>query len=90
VTMFNPPHPDGIVAESVEDLALSINTAARALGIAPSTLSRVTLRNTQNNAVYYGDNQVELIPMIKTEYKGKFTTSRFSEFGDVFKDGVEK
>ncbi|EPS8492378.1 HigA family addiction module antitoxin [Yersinia enterocolitica] len=41
MTMFNPPHPGGIIAESLEDLALSSNAAARALGVAPSTLSRV-------------------------------------------------
>ncbi|WP_447884766.1 HigA family addiction module antitoxin [Serratia fonticola] len=41
MTMFNPPHPGSIIAESLEYLELSINTAARALGVAPSTLSRV-------------------------------------------------
>ncbi len=46
MTMFNPPHPGGIIAESLEDLALSINTAARALGVAPSTLSRVMRGDT--------------------------------------------
>ncbi len=39
MTMFNPPHPGGIIAESLEDLELSINTTARALGVAPSTYS---------------------------------------------------
>lgn len=46
MVMFNPPHPGGIIAESLEDLALSINTAARALGVAPSTLSRVMRGDT--------------------------------------------
>jgi len=41
MTMFNPPHPGSIIAESLEDLALSINRVAHALGVAPSTLSRV-------------------------------------------------
>ncbi|CNJ66888.1 Capsule polysaccharide biosynthesis protein [Yersinia intermedia] len=30
------------------------------------------LRNTQINAVYYGDNQLELIPTVKTEYKDEY------------------
>lgn len=46
MTMFNPPHPGGIITESLEDLELSINTAARALGVAPSTLSRVIRGDT--------------------------------------------
>jgi addiction module HigA family antidote len=46
MTMFNPPHPGRIIAETLEDLELSINTAARALGVASSTLSRVVRGDT--------------------------------------------
>lgn len=41
MTMFNPPHPGGIIEENLKYYELSINAAARALQISPSTLHRV-------------------------------------------------
>lgn len=42
--MFNPPHPGGLVKESMEALALSARQLAKALGVAPSTVQRLTAR----------------------------------------------
>lgn len=39
--MHNPPHPGGVIEESLEFYRLSINAAARLLHVAPSTLQRV-------------------------------------------------
>ena len=39
--MKNPPHPGGIVKDSIEDMGLSVTDAAKALGVARPTLSRI-------------------------------------------------
>lgn len=41
MTMRKPPHPGGLIEESLEFHHLSINAGARLLSIAPSTLQRV-------------------------------------------------
>jgi addiction module HigA family antidote len=39
--MKNPPHPGGIVKDCIDDLGLSVTEAAKALGVARPTLSRI-------------------------------------------------
>ncbi|WP_237386471.1 HigA family addiction module antitoxin [Xenorhabdus sp. Sc-CR9] len=39
--MFNPAHPGEIIADSLEELGLSIRDLARALDVAPSTAQRL-------------------------------------------------
>lgn len=39
--MKNPPHPGGVVKDCIDDLELSVTEAARILGIARPTLSRI-------------------------------------------------
>ncbi|BES86750.1 transcriptional regulator [Pectobacterium araliae] len=39
--MFNPPHPGGLVKESMESLDLSARRLAKALNVAPSTVQRL-------------------------------------------------
>ena len=41
MAMKNPPHPGGIVRDSLDDLGLSVTDAAKVLGVARPTLSRV-------------------------------------------------
>lgn len=39
--MFNPPHPGGLIRESMESLGLSARQLASALHVAPSTVQRL-------------------------------------------------
>lgn len=39
--MFNPPHPGGIVKESMEHLGLGIRSLAKALNVSPATVQRI-------------------------------------------------
>jgi len=39
--MKNPPHPGGIVKDCIDDLGLSVTEAAKTLGVARPTLSRI-------------------------------------------------
>lgn len=39
--MFNPPHPGGLIRESIESLGLSARQLASALHVAPSTVQRL-------------------------------------------------
>ncbi|HCR1107388.1 TPA: HigA family addiction module antidote protein [Klebsiella aerogenes] len=39
--MKNPPHPGGIIAETLEDTGISLRELAKRLEVAPSTLSRL-------------------------------------------------
>jgi addiction module HigA family antidote len=39
--MKNPPHPGGIVKDCLDDLGLSVTEAAKVLGVARPTLSRI-------------------------------------------------
>lgn len=39
--MKNPPHPGGVVKDCIEELGLSVTEAARILGVARPSLSRI-------------------------------------------------
>lgn len=39
--MKNPPHPGGIITETLEETGLSLRELAKRLDVAPSTLSRL-------------------------------------------------
>jgi len=39
--MFNPPHPGGVVKESMERLNLGVRGLAKALGVSPATVQRL-------------------------------------------------
>lgn len=39
--MFNPPHPGGLIRESMESLGLSARQLASALHVSPSTVQRL-------------------------------------------------
>ncbi|TCL03682.1 hypothetical protein EZJ58_1759 [Sodalis ligni] len=41
MTMFNPPHPGEIIAETLDDLNIGIRELSRALHVAPSTVQRL-------------------------------------------------
>lgn len=46
MTMFNPPHPGGLIAEYLEDNDVSLRALARNLDVSPSALSKVTTGKT--------------------------------------------
>lgn len=46
MTMHNPPHPGGLIAEYLEDSGLSLRALARNLDVSPSALSKVTAGKT--------------------------------------------
>lgn len=46
MTMLNPPHPGGLIAEYLEDNEISLRTLARNLDISPSALSKFTAGKT--------------------------------------------
>ena len=39
--MFNPPHPGGVVKETMEHLDLNIRGMAKALGVSPAMVQRI-------------------------------------------------
>ena len=42
MTMLNPPHPGGLIAEFLEDNNVSLRALARNLDVSPAALSKVT------------------------------------------------
>lgn len=46
MTMFNPPHPGGLIAEYLDDNGISLRALARNLNVSPSALSKVTTGKT--------------------------------------------
>lgn len=46
MTMVNPPHPGGLIAEYLEDYGVSLRALARDLDVSPSALSKVTTGKT--------------------------------------------
>lgn len=46
MTMFNPPHPGGLIAEYLEDNGVTLRALARDLDVSPSALSKVTAGKT--------------------------------------------
>lgn len=46
MTMLNPPHPGGLIAEYLEDNSVSLRALARNLDVSPSALSNVTAGKT--------------------------------------------
>jgi plasmid maintenance system antidote protein VapI len=40
MTMINPPHPGGLIAEYLEDYGVSLRALARDLDVSPSALSK--------------------------------------------------
>ncbi|PAV10906.1 addiction module antidote protein, HigA family [Arsenophonus sp. ENCA] len=45
MTMFNPPHPGEIIAETLDNLDVGIRELSRALQVAPSTTQRLVSGN---------------------------------------------
>lgn len=46
MTMFNPPHPGGLIAEYLEDYGVSLRSLAKDLDVSPSALSKVASGKT--------------------------------------------
>lgn len=46
MTMFNPPHPGGLISEYLEDFEVSLRSLARNLGVSPAALSKVATGKT--------------------------------------------
>lgn len=46
MTMFNPPHPGGLITEYLEDNEISLRALARNLDVSPSALSKVSAGKT--------------------------------------------
>ncbi|MFJ3459456.1 HigA family addiction module antitoxin [Scandinavium goeteborgense] len=46
MTMFNPPHPGGLITEYLEDFEVSLRSLARDLGVSPAALSKVAAGKT--------------------------------------------
>lgn len=44
--MKNPPHPGGLITETLEDTGISLRELAKRLEVAPSTLSRLMREET--------------------------------------------
>jgi len=41
MTMFNPPHPGGLITEYLEDNSISLRMLAKKLGVSAASLSKV-------------------------------------------------
>jgi len=51
--MANPAHPGEIIAETLEDMHVSLRQFAKAMAIAPSTASRLLLVKQQSRLKWH-------------------------------------
>ncbi|MBK0004280.1 HigA family addiction module antitoxin [Erwinia sp. S38] len=50
MSMFNPPHPGGLITEYLEDYNVSLRSLAKSLGVSPAALSKLAAGKTSVSA----------------------------------------